>query len=252
MLLCFTGTGNSRYAADMIADITDDTVLSLNDVIKFNKTRKFISEKPFVIVAPIYAWRLPAIIEKLLKKSTFIGNNKMYFVVTMGSESGLADKYCEKISKSKGLEFMGLCGVSMPDNYIIADVMPDKETADKKISEAEIQITDIANAIKEGKKILKLDNTPLSYLKSVIINPFFNKFAVTSRNYITADSCISCGQCANYCPVNNITFKNSRPEFGKKCISCYSCIQHCPEAAINIKGKTENHGRYVCPEYTGK
>lgn len=34
MILVFSGTGNSKYVADALADRIDDEVVSLNDIIK--------------------------------------------------------------------------------------------------------------------------------------------------------------------------------------------------------------------------
>ena len=34
MVLYFTGTGNSRYAASLLADALDDELISLNDIMR--------------------------------------------------------------------------------------------------------------------------------------------------------------------------------------------------------------------------
>ena len=69
MILFFSATGNSRFAAGLLADILKDTLVSLNEVFKNGQKWEFYSEAPFVLVAPVYAWRLPAVIEELLKKA---------------------------------------------------------------------------------------------------------------------------------------------------------------------------------------
>ena len=38
MILCFSGTGNSRYVAEFIADRLGDTVVDLNEKIKNKQT----------------------------------------------------------------------------------------------------------------------------------------------------------------------------------------------------------------------
>ena len=249
MILYFTGTGNSKFAASVISDITNDDIISLNDVIKNNLPTTFHSEKPFVIVAPIYAWRFPLIIEKLIQKANFTGNDEIYFIGTMGSQSGNCDKYLEKICNEKGLRFKGFSSISMPNNYIISSVMPDEESVKKTLSTAIPTLKEIANKIATKDKIKKTDKTPLPWLLSGIVNTSFNKFAVTSKNFVVSDKCTSCKKCERFCPVNNIEIKDGKPIFKNSCVSCYGCIHRCPVEAINIKGKTENHGRYVCPEY---
>ena len=47
MILYFSGTGNSRYAAELIASVTGDELVSLNKIIKDGKEPVFNSDKPF-------------------------------------------------------------------------------------------------------------------------------------------------------------------------------------------------------------
>ena len=79
MILYFTGTGNSKYVANALGHRLNDEVVSLNTIIKYKRTARFRSDKAFVIVAPIYAWRLPRVVEDLLKETEFIGNKNVYF-----------------------------------------------------------------------------------------------------------------------------------------------------------------------------
>lgn len=248
MILCFTGTGNSLHVADGLAKRLSDEVVSLNNIIKNNLERKFVSEKPFVVVAPIYAWRLPRIIEELLPACTFEGSRKIYFVPTMGSQTGKADEYCAAICNEIGMEFMGLCGVPMPDNYVIASKMPEEEEVKKILSEAEGKIDHIAQAIKNDIFIKKTDKTFMAGLLSGLVNAQFVKYACSDKKYNVNDDCMHCGLCEMVCPVNNIKLEDGKPVFTGNCISCYSCIHRCPKAAINIGNKTQNHGRYLCPE----
>lgn len=249
MILYFTGTGNTKYVADVLAEELNDNTVSLNDVIKNNKQLKFSSDKPFIVAAPVYAWRLPKKIEELIKKAEFSGSDKIYFIVTMGAQSGNAYKYCKKLCNNKNLKFMGFYGIPMPDNYVIASKMPDKSAAEQKIKTAEIKIREIAKKIKSGWEIMKDDKSALDALYSGLINPVFNKFAVTSNEYNVSEECICCGECVKLCPTNNISMKDGKPVFGTNCMSCYACIHRCPKMAINIGKKTQSHGRYVCPEY---
>ena len=249
MVLFFTGTGNSKYAADFIADKMGDNIISLNSIIKNNLPAKFQSENPFIMVAPIYAWRFPIVIEELLKKAEFYGSKEIYFVGTMASQTGNCDKYCEKLCKMKGMIYKGFCGVTMPNNYVISDVMPKEAEVKKVIKEAIPVLNYIVKKIKKGEKIKKADKTPFSFLMSGAVNSMFNRFMVSSKNFVVSDKCISCGKCKENCAVNNIEIENGKPIFGNKCINCFSCIHRCKVAAIDIKSKTINHGRYVCPNY---
>lgn len=92
IVLYFTGTGNSYFVVKKIAEELNKTTVSLNDVFKQNREWKFHSETPFVLVVPIYAWRIPLKVEDFLKKVILTGNRTVYIVVTMGENAGLASK----------------------------------------------------------------------------------------------------------------------------------------------------------------
>ncbi|MBE6856829.1 MAG: 4Fe-4S dicluster domain-containing protein [Ruminococcus sp.] len=250
MILYFTGTGNSKFVADYIAECLGDETVSLNDVIRNSKPLKFHSERPFVVVAPIYAWRFPQIIEKLLMEADFSGNKSVYFVGTMGSQSGNSDKYLMKIMQEHNMKFMGFCGIAMPNNYVYGGRLPDKNEAYAQIKSAIPEIKSVSDKIASGKSIVKTDKTPFSGFLSGTVNNMFNKHMISSKNFNVSEKCISCGKCVKECPVNNIEMKEGAPVFKEKCLNCYSCINRCPKEAINIGNRTQKNGRYVCPEYS--
>lgn len=249
MILYFTGTGNSKFVADFIAEHLEDQCISLNHMIKNDLPLLFQSEQPFIIIAPIYAWRFPKIIEDMVSKAEFVGSKDIYFVGTMESESGNCDKYLEKLCKQKHLEFKGFQGVAMPNNYVVASKMPTDVETRKTLSEAIPVLQGIVEKIKSGGNLMKMDKTRFAPVMSGLVNILFNRFMVSSKNFVVSDQCISCGKCKEACAVNNIKLIDGNPQFGAACINCYACIHRCPVEAINIKGKTEDHGRYVCPDY---
>lgn len=246
MILYFTGTGNSKYIADGISSYTYDEVVSLNNVIKNDLSNHFYSDKPYVFVAPIYAWRYPRIIEDFISTAKLDGNKDVYMIATMGGDSGKAGKYLEDIAKSIGMNFKGFRGIIMPNNYITPDT---EEVIKKRLDDCLKDITEISNAIIKGEMIYKTDKCSLPGFRSKTINNLFYKYFVTDKNYTVSSDCISCEICVKMCPVNNIVIIDGKASFNNKCIACYSCIHHCPKKAINIKGQTENKGRYVCPEF---
>ncbi|HQD71869.1 MAG TPA: EFR1 family ferrodoxin [Clostridiales bacterium] len=250
MILYFTGTGNSKFAADFLAESLGDECLSLNEKIKKGEDIKENSEKPYIVVAPIHAWRFPLKVEEIVKRAELKGSRKIYFVGTMGENSGKTDTCLKKLCGEKGLEFMGFCGVKMQNNYLIGDVMPNKAVAEENLHEVIPALESIAEKIKNGEKIEKTDKTPFTFLVSGVVNKFFTKFAGKYMKPTASDKCGACGICAEFCPVNNIEIKDGKAQMGEKCISCFGCIHRCPTEAVNIEGKTEKNGRYLCPEYS--
>ena len=250
MIIYFSGTGNSKFAADYLADKLGDSTLSLNDIIRNNKQLVCSSEKPYIIVAPIYAWRLPHIIEETIKSADLKGSNTVYCVATMGENSGNADRYIEKIILGKGMCFSGFAGVPMQNNYLLMEVMPDRTIVMEGLHSAAAKLDSIAAKIKNGDRLCKDDKTPLPSLMSGAVNWGFNRFMLKNQKYSVNEKCTACGKCSEICPVNNITVQNNTVVFNDRCMACFACLHRCPMQAINIEGKTEDKGRYICPEYS--
>src|SRR5574344_1759632 len=103
MILYFTGTGNSRFAAEIIAQETRDTLVSINSLLKKNDTGTLTSDKPFVFVVPTYAARIPRVVEHFILGAHFSGNTKAYFVMTAFMDIGSAAAYNRKICSKAGL-----------------------------------------------------------------------------------------------------------------------------------------------------
>jgi len=250
MIFVFSGTGNSRYLAAALAERLDDEVISLNDILKNHKETRFTSEKPFVIVSPIYAWRYPCIVEDFIRTAEFSGSKDIYFVATMGENTGSCDRFAAKLAQQKGMNCMGFRGVVMPNNYVVDSVMESAEVNDAIIEKALLQVDEIAAAIEAGIPIEKTDYTALPALLSGPVHNMFTKYMHSAEKFTVSDACISCGQCVRLCVMNNVTLQpGGKPVFGKDCINCFACLQACPKQAINIPGKTETHGRYFCKEY---
>lgn len=107
MVLYFSGTGNSRYTAQIIASDTDDKTISINALLKSGREEVLQSDKPFVFVCPTYAWRVPRIVDTFIRRTRFTGSNKAYFILTCGGEPGNAAQYAQKTCGDKGLHFWG-------------------------------------------------------------------------------------------------------------------------------------------------
>ena len=244
MILYFTGTGNSRHIARLISKEIDDEIMSINELIKSGSNNEIRSDKPFVIIAPTYAWRVPMVVEKFIKNTKLSGNKKVYFILTCGADTGDAASFLRDISKEKGLEFMGLRALVMPDNYIVMYSTPSDEENERRIKNAEEEVNTIVKYIVSGRKFEEHKTTIIDRMKSNSINKMFYKIYVSAKGFHTTDKCISCGKCEGLCPLNNIILVDGKPKWGENCTHCMACICGCPTYAIEYKNKTKNRRRY--------
>ena len=155
----FLGTGNSEYTAQRIGKEIDDKVINLFDKIRNIDYSDMKSERPWVIVVPTYAWRIPHIVSDWLEKTNFSGNKEIYFVMTCGGNIGNAGKYLETLCAKKNMNYCGCAEIVMPENYIALFSTPTKDKALQIINQSERIIDSTALHIKNGDKLPKRDNS---------------------------------------------------------------------------------------------
>lgn len=246
MILCFSGTGNSRFIAERLALALDDELLSLNARIKSNDFSEIKADKPLVICTPTYAWQIPHIVERHLKEASIIGNKSAYFVMTCGDDNGNAASYIKAFCKEMKLDFMGCISIVMPENYIAMFSSPSDGEAQKIIDKALPMIDTVSQAIKQGAALPNKAVSTTDRLKSGIVNKAFYSLCIKASKFYTTSKCVSCGKCVEACPLNNIELKNGKPIWGKSCTHCMACICRCPTEAIEYSTKSHGQNRYVC------
>ena len=79
MVFYFTGTGNSRYIAEIISKRLDDDIVSLNEKIKQNDYSEIHSDRPIVFVFPIYALADASYCKRFHKKGKIFRYKKGIF-----------------------------------------------------------------------------------------------------------------------------------------------------------------------------
>lgn len=252
MILYFSATGNSKYVAKRIGKTIGDEIGNLFDKIKNNDFSQIHSERPWVIVVPTYAWRIPHIVEDCLTKTQLTGNGDIYFVMTCGGSIGNAGKYLKKFCTEKKMNYRGCMGITMPENYIALFSTPTEEQALQIIDKAESVIDRTAQYIKNN------DNFPQSEIffgdkiNSGIVNDLFYPMFVHAKKFYSTEACISCGKCVKVCPLNNVRLKNGKPVWGKDCTHCMACINKCPAEAIEYGKHSKGLHRYVFPKNKAK
>lgn len=247
MILYFSGTGNSAFAAKFIGEAIDDQVLDLFDKIRNNDYSTMESNRPWVIAAPVYCWQLPHIVRDWMKKAEFKGNKDVYFVLTCGGDMGNGEKYLKKLCKQVGLNYKGSAEVIMPENYIALFEAPDKEKAQRIIKGAERSLQKAADMIKAGKRLADVKTGLAGKLNSSIVNMVYYPLIVKDKKFYAEDSCTGCGLCEKKCPLVNITMKGGKPSWNGNCTHCMACISYCPAEAIEYGKASKGKERYICP-----
>jgi len=239
MVVYFSGTGNSKWAAKEIASITGDTVKNISEDIT-------LDDEVLGIVFPIYAWGMPAPMEKYLKEISVGKNTYVYMICTCGSNCGYADSQVEGVI---GRKLNASLSLSLPNNYIQGGNCEDEKGAKAKFKAAKPLLHEFAEKVKKRENgVAMLTRGPLPHLMTSVVHPLFNFGMDSGKSFTFTDACISCGKCAKDCPTKNIQLVDGHPVWGKECCNCVACINNCDMNAIKY-GKHDRRTYHFKEEY---
>lgn len=270
MILYFSGTGNSKWAAKTLALETGDTLVSIPEVINSDCSFTIEKDEHVGFIFPIHGWRVPNIVKEFLTKLTIktLGEDTSHVkhycfcLVTAGDSIGKAmerfQQQLKSVTVNDALSLKAVCSLIMPESYVGLPGM-DVDTKEKELEKKELA----SKQLKEFSKILKqrphtdsnqiwgwnqLIRGPIPSFFSGPVGGFFERFLITDKHFhVDSHRCVKCGICANVCPVDDIKGGlGYEPEWlhNGKCLTCFSCYHHCPHHAIEFGKRTQKKGQY--------
>ena len=241
MIYYFSGTGNSRFAAQKLAVLTEDKSVNIASI--YNGTVKSVEGKADVtgFVFPVYYSGLPEMVKRFASNPQIKENlgEYVFCVITCGGSAAAADKMLAKaLCREPDLSV----SLMMPDNYVIAYDPSTADEAREKLGKANAKLEKIAEAI--NQRGVYISSTFKKSLATKLMYPFYNIFR-TTRFYKADSKCNGCGFCEKICPDKAIEIKSGKPVWvNKKCQHCTACINRCPQKAIQFGFSTKKRGRY--------
>ncbi len=250
MVLYFSATGNTKYIAEELARILDDSALDLREKIRQKDYTPIRSEKPFVICSPVYVGEPPVFLVSYMRKTRLTGSPYVYCIFTNGGYSGISDFIFRCLMRKKS--YKGSVDILMPNNYIATSLIRQTETVEieRRIKEAEKKIPEIAASIRSGDTLRTRHISFLEILATLPFVPVWYRLCQGVRGFHVSNACISCGKCEKLCPLQVIRMQNGKPVWsGRSCAHCMSCIQNCPVEAIEYGKVTRGRNRYRFEKY---
>lgn len=249
MILYFTGTGNSKYAAEYVGSKINEGCVNLFERLKNCDYSELNSLTPFVICTPTYAWQIPHILRNWLLRANLSGSRDIYFVMTCGGEIGNAEKYLKELCQKINMNYMGCAEIVMPENYIAMFDSPTLEQEDEIMQKADIKLKSVAQQIANKKRLPENRASVTGKISSSVVNDLFYPLFVKDKKFTAGSNCTGCGLCQKNCVLNNIKITDGKPQWLGNCTHCMACINYCPTGAIEYGAHSKGLRRYKCRNF---
>ena len=245
MIYWFSGTGNSRFVAERLAELTGDTAQSI--FLPPKETADVVG-----LVFPVYGWMPPAVVSQFIEKNlhSLVSAKYGFVVMTCGDDAGKALDLVRKQGFAPDSAF----SVFMPNTYVSLpgfDVDSDKARK-SKLGNCLARVAHIAKEVSQRRKTTDVHEGMLPRTKTYLLGRLSRKYLVDDRKFTANTSCNSCGGCQKTCPTGNITMHENRPSWNGNCTGCLACYHTCPKHAINFGSQTRKKGQYIFARHSGE
>lgn len=244
-IFCFSGTGNSFYAANAIADLLGDTSIRMIANHLYGQELEMTERVGFLF--PTYMGfppnQMKEFIQEVFSKQDLSPIKYVFMLTTRYKFQAYSLVAMEVMLREAGCAYSYANHIVMPNGYVPLFTPPTEEKEKALYDKADERIRLIVADIQD--EVIKLTGKrPFSRLAlNKFMGSLHNSNKLFAKKFTVTDACTSCGLCYRMCPAANITMVEGKPLFGENCESCLGCYHRCPEEAIQLTTKA-HQGRY--------
>jgi len=253
MIFYFSGTGNTRWAAEHLQRATGERLINMAEAAGDGTRYTLGSGERIGFCFPVHGWRPPVLVRRFISRLDISGHegHYCYAVCTAGDTAGETADILRGDLRARGIGLDSVFSLIMPESYVGLPFMdvdrPDRERRKKEQAARELEeYTHYIIERRVGLEKVTVGRWPR--INSRVIGGFFARYLVTDRPFrVDAGRCVRCGACAEVCPTGDISGgKGMMPEWkhNGSCLTCFSCYHHCPAHAIEYGSRTKGKGQY--------
>ena len=237
MIFYFTGTGNTRWAAQLLAEATTEELRFIPDELGKTESYRLKDGERLGFCFPTHGWQPPHIVREFIRRANFEHVSYCYALTTCGDNMGYAMRIFEKELRQKGLHTDARFAIVMPESNVCFSFLhlDTDEKARQKVEAARQRMIHICQIITERQHdIEELVKGAIPFTYTYIIGGYYNKHLITDEKFwVDEQTCLQCGLCQKLCPVDDI--KGTPPVWlhNERCTNCLACYHHCPVHAIH-------------------
>lgn len=247
IILYFSGTGNSKYIAELFSSKMKCPCHSIEEDLNFKEL--VAKHETIVFCYPIYGSRVPRIMREFIR-TVFkeLENKKIIIFCTQLLFSGDGARAFTDLFPRKYFQVIYAEHFCMPNNISDFKIFPitNGEKNRKYIIRARKKMNRICRDIKKGiirKKGFHLFSKLLGLSQGLSWPKLEARMASAWR---ADNSCNGCRICEKLCPVNNLEWNGRKMVQKNNCVICFRCVNKCPKRAITILSRSK-----VKEQYTG-
>jgi len=256
LTLYFSGTGNTKFIAELFSNKMGARCLSIEDDADFSA--EINANDTIAFCYPIYCSRVPRNMREFADRhmSGLIGK-KVIILVTQMLFSGDGARVFTDLFDKGAIDVIYAEHFNMQQNMGNAPIFnlskPTAQTNQMYISKAETKMNKVCENIKKGivkKRGFALGSVLLGKIQGVFWQKntkdiIAQKLELKCKNDVKIhNECTACGICTKICPMNNLVSSEGQIHHQNNCVVCYRCVNRCPHKAITVFIHTKPRWQY--------
>ncbi|MCL2070270.1 MAG: EFR1 family ferrodoxin [Treponema sp.] len=236
-MLYFSGTGNSKFIAELFSRNMNVKCHSIEEKLDFDKL--IAAEEVLAFCYPVYGSMVPRIMREFVERyMASLENKKIIIFCTQLIFSGDGSRVFAGAFPRGFVEVVYAEHFFMPNNVYNVFLLPhETERKIKKyIKKAERKMELVCSKIRAGiikKRGFNVVSRILGLSQRVFM-PILERNARAMDSVKVNNDCVQCRLCVSICPMNNLEYQDGKIAHRSNCTICCRCVNSCPEKAITV------------------